>query len=121
MNSLDRPDDFATRRQHLRAMPDEDLHTRFWELANKIIEPLVAEARSHTTPAIERSVLLRMGLSSGEAGQLVDRMDELGLLGHGAGRLVVELATAKDLTAREAGEALLEGWYWDQLRPGEGQ
>lgn len=118
MSSLDRPDDFATRRQHLRAMSDEDLHARFWELANKIIEPLVAEARTHTTPAIERSVLLRMGFSSAEARQLVDRMGELGLLGHGAGRLIIDLAAAEGLTVRESGEGLLEGRHWNQLGPG---
>lgn len=121
MSSLDRPDDFATRRQHLHALSDEDLHARFWELANKIIEPLVAEARSYTTPAIERSVLLRMGFSSGEARLLVDRMAELGLLGHGAGRLVADLATVEGLTVREIGEGLLEGRYWGQLGPGGGQ
>ena len=121
MSSLDRPDDFATRREHLRALSDEDLHARFWELANKIIEPLVAEARTHTSPAIERSVLLRMGFSSAEARQLVNRMGEMGLLGHGAGRLVVDLATAEDLTVRQAGEDLLEGRHWNQLGAGGGQ
>ncbi|NQU59115.1 MAG: ornithine aminomutase [Rhodospirillales bacterium] len=120
MNSLDRPDDFATRRRHLDGLSDDELHARFWDLVNRIVEPLVDEARSHTTPAIERSVLLRMGFSSAEAGQLVGRMTELELLGHGAGRLVVELAGTVNLSVRQAGEALLAGRYWDELGSGEG-
>ncbi|MFC1674233.1 D-ornithine 4,5-aminomutase subunit OraS, partial [Pseudomonadota bacterium] len=72
MSSLDRPDDFETRRKRLRDLSDDQLHARFWQLANQVVAPLVAEARSHTTPAIERSVLLRMGFSGTEARQLVE-------------------------------------------------
>jgi D-ornithine 4,5-aminomutase subunit alpha len=67
MNCQERPDDFESRRQHLRKMSDEELHSYFWQLAEKIITPLVEEARTHTTPSIERSVLLRIGFSSIEA------------------------------------------------------
>ena len=81
----------------------------------QIIDPLVAEARTHTSPSIERSVLLRMGFSSMEAKALVDRMAARGLLGHGAGRLVLELARAQGIEIRQAGEALLAGRYWEQL------
>lgn len=117
MSSLDRPDDFEVRREHLRALSDDELHDRFWKLANQIVAPLVAQARTHTTPAIERSVLLRMGFSGGEARQLVERMDARDLLGHGAGRLVLELAQDNDLTVREAGLALIEGRHWEELKP----
>ncbi len=41
-----------------------------------IVAPLIEEARTHTTPSIERSVLLRMGFSSIEAKALVARMHE---------------------------------------------
>jgi D-ornithine 4,5-aminomutase subunit alpha len=84
-------------------------------LAEKIIDPLVEETRTHTTPSIERSVLLRMGFSSIEAKGLVEQMRCLGLLGKGAGRLVLEVAKAKKLSVREAGEALLDGHHWELL------
>jgi len=110
-----RPDDFTTRRAHLRELSDAELHTRFWQLVDQIVEPLIAEARSHTTPSIERSVLLRMGFSSLDARALVERMAERRLLGHGAGRLVLELARAKDIGIDAAGAALLAGRYWEEL------
>jgi D-ornithine 4,5-aminomutase subunit alpha len=115
MKSVERPDDFATRRQRLQAMSDEELHAYFWSLAEKIVAPLIEEARTHTTPSIERSVLLRMGFSSIEAGRLVEGLKERGLLGHGAGRLVLDLAKAKGVSVREAGAALLEGRHWEEL------
>lgn len=116
MSLLERPDDFDTRRAQLRTMSDEALHTYFWELVDRIIAPLIDEARTHTSPSIERSVLLRMGFSSIEAKQLVDQFNEQGLLGHGAGRLVLELAKTKGITVREVGEALLHGDYWQELK-----
>ncbi len=115
MTCVERPDDFAKRRARLKDMSDEDLHNYFWQLVEKIVEPLVAEARTHTTPSIERSVLLRMGFSSIEAGNLVAMMQERNLLGHGAGRLVLELAKARRIAPREAGDALLAGRFWEDL------
>ena len=115
MSSVERPDDFEVRRAHLASMTDEDLHARFWELVERIVAPLIEEARTHTSPAIERSVLLRMGFSSIECKQLVDRMQQRGLLGHGAGRLVLELAKSKGISIRAAGEALLKGEHWRAL------
>ena len=115
MKSLDRPDDFETRRRHLQDLSDDDLEARFWDLVNQIVAPLIEEARTHTTPAIERAVLLRMGFSSAEAKQLVERMGTIGLLGHGAGRLLVDLAAARGLTVRAAGDALLNGDCWEAL------
>ena len=67
MTCVDRPDDFAARRARLAALSDDELHPYFWELVQKIVAPLIEEARAHTTPSIERSVLLRMGFSSIEA------------------------------------------------------
>ncbi len=115
MRCEERPDDFASRRQRLRAMSDEELHGYFWSLAERIVAPLIDEARTHTTPAIERSVLLRMGFSSIEAGDLVARMAQRGLLGRGAGRLVLELARTKGMPIREAAAGLMEGRYWEDL------
>jgi D-ornithine 4,5-aminomutase subunit alpha len=110
-----RPDDFESRRTRLQSLSDEELHTYFWSLAERIVAPLIEEARTHTTPAIERAVLLRMGFSSLEAKSLVAQLSERGLLGHGAGRLVLELAKTKGLSVRAAGAALLEGRFWEAL------
>jgi D-ornithine 4,5-aminomutase subunit alpha len=112
---MERADDFATRRQHLQSLSDEELRQRFWQLAEQIVAPLIAEARSHTSPSIERSVLLRMGFSSIEAKQLVNEMRQRELLGYGAGRLVFELAKNKTISVREAGTKLLDGQYWEEL------
>ena len=109
MSSLERPDDFDVRRAHLASMTDEALHARFWELVERIVAPLIEEARTHTSPAIERSVLLRMGFSSIESRSLVEQLQRQGLLGQGAGRLVLELAKTRGITVRDAGEALLKG------------
>jgi len=110
-----RPDDFESRRARLQSLSDEELHAYFWSLAERIVAPLIEEARTHTTPAIERAVLLRMGFASLEAKSLVAQMGERGLLGHGAGRLVFELARAKGLSVRAAGIALLAGQFWEEL------
>ena len=110
-----RPDDFAERRQKLRGLSDAELDARFWQLVDRIVAPLVEEARTHTTPSIERSVLLRMGFSSLESKQLVDGLVGRGLLGRGAGRLVLELATKRGVPPREAGLGLLAGRDWDEL------
>lgn len=116
MTTVERADDFQTRRQHLQNMSDTELHTYFWDLVNQIVAPLIEEARTHTSPSIERSVLLRMGFSSIESKQLVKEMGKRELLGHGAGRLVLELAKAKGITVREAGLALLDGRYWKEVK-----
>ena len=115
MKVTERADDFETRRAHLRDLSDDELQTRFWTLVEQIVAPLIDEARTHTTPSIERSVLLRMGFSSLEAGALVEQMQARGLLGHGAGRLVLELARSKGIGVPEAGSALLAGKYWEDL------
>ncbi len=117
MSASQRPDDFESRRQHLRALSDQELHGYFWRLIEQIVEPLVAEARTHTSPSIERSVLLRMGFSSLESKALVERMREKGLLGQGAGKLVLALARRHRRSVREAGLALLAGEYWQDLSP----
>ena len=115
MSCVERKDDYQKRRKKFQGMSDEELHQHFWSLVEKLVEPLVEEARTHTTPSIERSILLRMGFSSIEAKKLVDKILEQKLLGHGAGRLVLELAKAKQLSIHEAGNALLSGLYWEEL------
>ncbi len=110
-----RPDDFEQRREHLKELTDEELQERFWQLTDDIVRPLIEMARSHTSPSIERSVLLRMGFSSVEAKELVERIQDAGLLGKGAGHVLLKVAQANELSVREAGLAMLDGEYTDQL------
>ncbi len=114
---MPRSDDYTARRAHLKGLSDDELHARFWELVEAIVAPLVEEARTHTTPSIERSVLLRMGFSSLEAKRLVDAMSERELLGRGAGHLVKQLAEDEAISVREAGLHLLGGRHWEKLAP----
>lgn len=115
MSYVERPDDFELRRAPIRAMSDAELHAHFWDLVGQVVAPLLEEARTHTSPSIERSVLLRMGFSSVESKALVEQMNERRLLGHGAGRLVLELSKSKGMSVCDAGGELLAGRCWDEL------
>ncbi|AKL95199.1 D-ornithine 4,5-aminomutase subunit alpha [Clostridium aceticum] len=112
---MKRSDDFQQRRQHLKDLSDEALEKKFWELAEKIVDPMIDLARKHTTPSIERSVLLRMGFSSIEAKAIVEAVIDRGLMGKGAGHVVYRLAKEKGLDIREAGLQLVEGKLWDEV------
>ncbi len=112
---MPRPDEFEHRRRHLRELSDDELHDRFWHLVEEVVAPLVEEARHHTTPSIERSVLMRMGLSSVEAKAAVDRLVAAGMLGRGAGRIVLELSQKHGVSVREAGAGLAQGRYEEDL------
>ncbi|SHI52226.1 D-ornithine 4,5-aminomutase S subunit [Geosporobacter subterraneus DSM 17957] len=111
---MKRADDFQQRRAHLANLTDEQLKERFWQLAEKIVDPMIDLAYKNTTPSIERSVLLRMGFSSLEAKTIVEGVMDRGLMGKGAGHVVYKLAKEKNLPIREAGLALVEGKYWDE-------
>jgi D-ornithine 4,5-aminomutase subunit alpha len=102
-----RPDDFLERRKHLEKMSDQELKAYFWKLTDQITDPLLELAKTHTTPAIERSVLMRMGFSSLEAKSLTDMMMEHQLLKYGAGHVVYRYAQVNKLSIREAGLALM--------------
>lgn len=112
---MKRKDDFEIRRQHLKDLSEEQLEMRFWELAEKIVDPLIDLAYKQTSPSIERSVLLRMGFSSLEATAIVDGAIDRGLLGKGAGHLVYRLSKDYNLSVREAGLKLVEGQMWDEV------
>jgi len=112
---MKREDDFTTRRAHLAQLTDEQLKERFWRLTEQVVDPLLALGFENTTPAIERSVLLRMGFSSLEVAQIVSECEERGLLGYGAGHAVYKLAKMKDISIREAGLALAEGKNWQEV------
>lgn len=110
---MKRADDYEIRRQHLKNMSDEELKTKFWELAEKIVEPMLELGKKNTTPAIERSVLLRMGFSSIEVKPIVEGVMNKGLMGKGAGNVVWRLSKKLGISVREAGVGLAEGKYWD--------
>lgn len=111
---MGRVDDFTKRRAALRELNDEQLRKRFWNLADEVVKPLIDLAHSHTSPSIERSVLLRMGFSSLEAKDIVRYCQKYNLLGKGAGHVVLRLAQKRGLNYREAGLLLAEGKGWDE-------
>ncbi len=110
-----RADDFETRRAHLAGLDDEALAARFWALAGEVVEPLLELARGHTTPSIERSVLARLGVPSHEARAVVEGSLARGLLGHGAGHVVMVAAGREGCSPREAAAGLAEGRLWDAV------
>ena len=108
-----REDDFEQRRKHIANLTDEELYNRFWELTEQVVDPLLELGRKNTTPSVERSVLLRMGVSSLDTQKIVDGCMDRGLMGHGAGHVVYKIAKAKDMSIRDASIALANGEYWD--------
>ncbi|MDF2674042.1 MAG: ornithine aminomutase [Clostridiales bacterium] len=110
---IKRADDFDKRREHLKNLTDEQLEMRFWEMAEKVVNPLLELANNNTTPAIERSVLLRMGFSSLEAKGIVDNTIDRGLMGKGAGHIVWKIAGELNRDYREVGREMSEGQHWD--------
>jgi D-ornithine 4,5-aminomutase subunit alpha len=110
---MKRVSDFETRRQHLNDLTDEQLYERFWSLTEEIVKPLVDLSYTHTSPGIERSVLLRMGFSSLEAQPIVDYGTKWNLLGKGMGSVVLAYAKVKNIDYLRAGEELAKGIGWD--------
>ncbi|MGB7604209.1 MAG: ornithine aminomutase subunit alpha [Lutisporaceae bacterium] len=112
---MKRADDYEVRRQHLKSLTEEELKTKFWELAETIVNPMLELGKKNTTPAIERSVLLRMGFSSMEVKPIVEGVMNKGLMGKGAGNVVWRLSKKLGVSVREAGVALAEGKHWDEV------
>jgi len=111
---MKREDDFNTRRKHLKEMDDVQLKAYFWELAEKVVDPLLALGYENTTASIERSVLLRIGFSSLEVKPIVEGAIANNLLGHGAGNIVYRLSKDRDISIRDAGLALSRGELWEE-------
>jgi D-ornithine 4,5-aminomutase subunit alpha len=105
--SEDRIARFEQRRAELRRMTDEQLKARLWELCTQVVEPIVELARTHTSPSIERSVLLRMGVDSQSCLGVVERIHQAGLLGKGAGTVVLRVAERRGTDVRGAAAAIL--------------
>lgn len=111
--AVKRADDFEVRRKHLANLSDDELEQRFWSTAEKIVDPLIELARTNTTPAIERSVLLRMGFSSLEAKGIVDNTIDRGLMGKGTGNIILKVSNKLGKDYREIGRQMADGQHWD--------
>ena len=99
---------FEQKREQLKQMTDAQLKERFWQLCGQAVEPIVELAKTHTSPSIERAVLLRMGVDSISSHGVVDRILEAGLLGKGAGHVVLRLCQKTGKDVRAAAAAILE-------------
>ncbi len=110
-----REDDFNRRHENLKNLSDKELHQRFWSLAEKIVDPMIHLAKNHTSPAIERSIVLRMGFSSLDAKSIVKQIEDRHLLGHGAGHILIKLAEKLDISYTEAGKKIMEGYPIETL------
>lgn len=108
-----RPDTFNEVREHLAGLTDEQLEARFWQLTDEVVAPLVDLARTHTSPSIERSVLMRMGIDSPTCVAVVAECEKRGLLGHGAGHVVYLCMQEWNCDAPEAARRLAEGNGWE--------
>ena len=112
---MPREDVYREWRGHLAGLDDDALEARFWALVNEIVDPLVELARTHTSPSIERSVLMRMGIDSRTCMAVVSEADNRGLLGHGAGHMVLHCATEWGLDAPAAAARLAAGEGWETV------
>ncbi len=110
-----REDTYHEVRGHLAGLSDAELEARFWELTRQVVDPLVELARTHTSPSIERSVLMRMGLDSLTCKAIVAECEARGLLGHGAGHVVLHCATTWGCAVTEAARRLAGGEGWDTV------
>jgi D-ornithine 4,5-aminomutase subunit alpha len=104
-----REDTFAEARKHLGGLTDAELEARFWELSRACVDPMVDLARTHTSPSIERSVLMRMGVDSLTCKAVVAECETRGLLGHGAGHVVLVAMRAWGVDAPTAAVRLAAG------------
>jgi D-ornithine 4,5-aminomutase subunit alpha len=105
--TVDRMARYEQRRTEYAALTDEELKTRFWALCHQVVAPVVELARTHTSPSIERSVLLRMGVDSVSSHGVVDRIAEAGLLSKGAGHVVLKVARRDGTDIPAAAAAIL--------------
>ena len=108
-----REDTYLERRGHLACLSDEELEARFWDLSRRIVDPLVELARTHTSPSIERSVLMRMGFDSPSCAAIVAGCEKRGLLGRGAGHVVLRCAREWGCEPRAAGARIAAGEGWE--------
>ncbi|GMA39512.1 D-ornithine 4,5-aminomutase subunit OraS [Mobilicoccus caccae] len=108
MTGAERTAKMNARVDELGKLSDAELKDRFWELTHQMMTPVVELARTHTSPSIERSVLLRMGVDSISSHGVVDTITEAGLLGKGAGHVVLKVGHAHGLDVRAAAARITE-------------
>lgn len=99
---------FEIRHERLKELSDDELKAHFWDLCYKVVDPIVELARTHTSPSIERSILLRMGINSHKSHGIVDAIYQAGLLGKGAGHVLLKLSEKLGMDVKAAGDAILE-------------
>ncbi|WP_283603634.1 D-ornithine 4,5-aminomutase subunit OraE [Cutibacterium acnes] len=100
----ERVERYEALRTELADLDDAALKERFWQLCEEVMTPVVDLARTHTTPSIERSVLLRMGIDSVTTHAVVENVFAAGLGGKGAGHIMVIRTTGQSHI-----DGLLEG------------
>jgi D-ornithine 4,5-aminomutase subunit alpha len=115
-NRATRIDDFEKRRAHLKNLTDQELKEKFWSLAEKTVNPMIDLAYKNTTPAIERSVVLRMGFSSIEAKDIVEKTIKHGLISKGAGHVIYRLSQLDKIDIRAAGLQLIQDKGWQKVK-----
>lgn len=108
-----RIDDYEVRRKHLAELSEEELKKRFFSLSEEIVEPLIKLSKNSTSPSVERSVLLRMGFSSLEARDIVNHVLDLGLMGKGAGNIVLKTSEKLCEDYLVVGRRMAEGKHLD--------
>ncbi len=99
---------YEKRRTQLGRMTDDQLKQKFWDLCDKIAEPLVDLSKTHTSPSIERSVLMRMGIDSFTSAGVVSKVHEAGLLGKGAGHCVLKVSQKFNTDIRTAAKRIAQ-------------
>ncbi len=99
---------FEIRHERLKELSDDELKAHFWALCDKVVDPIIDLARTHTSPSIERSILLRMGINSHKSHGIVNTIHQAGLLGKGAGHVLLRLSEKLNCDVKAAGDALLE-------------
>ena len=99
---------FEDLRAELATLDDDALKARFWQLCEEVMTPVVDFSRTHTTPSIERSVLLRMGIDSVTTHAVVENVLNAGLLGKGAGHAVLRLSRHDGIDLRAAAQRIAD-------------
>ena len=99
---MKRADDFEVRRQHIANLTDEELYQRFWELTDKVVDPLLELGKKNTTPSVDCM-------------PIVNHAMDHGLMGKGCGHCVYKLSKLENISIREASIKLAQGEGWDKV------
>lgn len=106
---------FEAEKQKLEKLSNEELNQLFWKKAEEIVNPLIDLAKTHTSPSIERSVLLRMGFNSLEAKTIVEGVFERELLGKGVGNILLKMSKKAEKDYLTYGKEMVQGSHWDEI------